>query len=116
MNGCGWVCDECGKTEVLAGDAWVTKGGEPPDGWYLVFKAPPGRAQANERWELCSIECIHAQTKKIGPMRYDPADPVLDCTLVTEALAAVYSGATRSERDALMDQLADRGFEIRRKP
>lgn len=65
MNGIGWVCDQCGKTEVVAGDAFLYGGsnhGPPPEGWYLLFKAPPERAAENQRWEFCSIECIHEQT------------------------------------------------------
>lgn len=73
MNGHGWVCDECGKTEVVAGDPFVNAHPAPPTGWYLLYKAPPGRAQENERWEFCSVACIHAQTQERGPMRYvDP--------------------------------------------
>lgn len=78
MNGIGWVCDECGKTEVLAGDAFALGGSRntpPPEGWYLLFKAAPDRAMESERWEFCSIECIHAQTK---PTERDSALP-RDC-------------------------------------
>jgi hypothetical protein len=74
VNGVGWVCDECGKTVVMEGDHFILQGpGQPPDGWYLLFKAQPERAANNERWEFCSIECIHRQTQPVGPLRYEPA-------------------------------------------
>ena len=63
VNGVGWVCDECGKTEVVQGDYFVQQGpGQPPAGWYLLFKAQPERAAENERWEFCSVRCIHKQS------------------------------------------------------
>ena len=45
MNGSGWVCDECGKTEVVAGDSHFSDTA-PPVGWYLVVRSSPGRGRA----------------------------------------------------------------------
>jgi hypothetical protein len=59
VNGTGWVCDECGHTKVVAGAPIGLFGGgpPPPSGWFVLTKTI---AVGRGRWELCSIECVHA--------------------------------------------------------
>lgn len=72
MNGVGWVCDQCGKTEVIAGDPFdCGHNAPPPEGWYLLVKASPAREMASERWEFCSVDCIHSQTAPHGTVEPD---------------------------------------------
>lgn len=74
MNGAGWVCDECGKTEVVPGDP--TRPLRLPDDWYSVAKAAEYATQ-HETWEFCSVECIHAQT---APAEEPPRCSGAPCT------------------------------------